>query len=126
MSVWQTPQACRRTSASPARGPSSSRSWTTRGLPNSSSTAARICTAAILDPEDRNEALLGLGLDARDDLHVLLEARAAELGGEQLVDLEDPRRIRHRDLHPHGLVAPGGDLHVLDGIGGQRVDVLMP
>ena len=41
MSVWQTPQAASRTSASPAFGSSSCTSWTTRGCPNSSRTAAR-------------------------------------------------------------------------------------
>src|SRR5262249_20763839 len=42
MSVWQTPQATRRTSTSPARGSASSTSCTTSGAPNCSSTAARI------------------------------------------------------------------------------------
>ena len=42
MSVWQTPHATSRTSTSPAFGSASSTSWTTSGLPNSSSTAARI------------------------------------------------------------------------------------
>jgi hypothetical protein len=31
------------------------------------------------------------GVDPRDDLDVRLEARAAQLGRQQLVDLEDPR-----------------------------------
>src|SRR4051812_50101686 len=42
MSVWQTPVATRRTSASPAFGSASSTSWTTSGAPNSSNTPARI------------------------------------------------------------------------------------
>src|SRR4029077_12962539 len=42
MSVWQTPQATRRTSTSPAFGSARSTSWTSSGRPNSSSTAARI------------------------------------------------------------------------------------
>src|SRR3954469_7695906 len=42
MSVWQTPQASRRTSTSPARGSSRSTSCTASGAPNSPSTAARI------------------------------------------------------------------------------------
>src|SRR4051795_6366472 len=46
MSVWQTPQATRRTSTSPAFGSASSTSCTTSGAPNSSSTAARILIMA--------------------------------------------------------------------------------
>src|SRR3954454_18432280 len=42
MSVWHTPVATSRTSASPAFGSARSTSWTTSGAPNSSSTAARI------------------------------------------------------------------------------------
>src|SRR4051794_21409511 len=42
MSVWHTPVATSRTSASPACGSAKSTSWTTSGAPNSSSTAARI------------------------------------------------------------------------------------
>src|SRR3954454_7931867 len=48
MSVWQTPQACRRTSTSPGPGPSRSTSWTTSGWANSSRTAARIFMAPTL------------------------------------------------------------------------------
>src|SRR5215207_6307219 len=46
MSVWQTPQATRRTSTSPGFGSASSTSCTTSGAPNSSSTAARIFVMA--------------------------------------------------------------------------------
>ena len=48
--MWQTPQASSRTSTSPARGSASSSSCTSSGSPNRSSTAARICTNAILRP----------------------------------------------------------------------------
>ena len=48
MSVWHTPQAARRTSTSPARGSARSTSAIFSGWPNSSSTAARIFTAALL------------------------------------------------------------------------------
>ena len=48
----------------------------------------------------RQQALLGLALDRRDHLDVALERRAAELGRQQVVDLEDPRRVVHRDLEP--------------------------
>ena len=44
MSVWQTPQASRRTSTSPARGSARSTSVTFSGWANCSSTAARIFT----------------------------------------------------------------------------------
>src|SRR6187200_2812118 len=45
-SVWQTPHATSRTSTSSDFGSASSSSWTTRGSPNSSSTAARIFTSS--------------------------------------------------------------------------------
>ena len=48
-----------------------------------------------------------LGLDLGDDLDVLLDAGAAQLGGEQLVDLEQPGRVVHLDLDPHRLSSPG-------------------
>src|SRR4051812_45767007 len=48
MSVWQTPQACRRTRTSPGPGPSRSTSWMTSGWANSSRTAARIFMAPTL------------------------------------------------------------------------------
>src|SRR3954469_19098605 len=51
MSVWQTPQAWRRTSTSPGPGPSRSTSWTTSGWANSSRTAARIFMAPTLTPK---------------------------------------------------------------------------
>ena len=71
------------------------------------------------------QALLVLGLDPGDHLDVLLEPRAAELGRQQLVDLEDPGAVGHRDLDPHGAVAAGRDLDLLDRVGRQRVDVLV-
>src|SRR5579884_473078 len=47
-SVWHTPQATRRTRTSPAFGSARSISCTSSGRPNSSSTAARIFTSAVL------------------------------------------------------------------------------
>ena len=67
-----------------------------------------------LDPEHGHEALLVLGLDLGDDLHVLLDSRAAELRGEQLVDLEQPRRVVHRDPDLDRLLVAGLDRHVVD------------
>ena len=58
-----------------------------------------------------------LGLDLGNDLHVLLDARAAQLGREQLVDLEEAGGVVHRDLHLHGLLVAGLDGHVVDGRG---------
>ena len=46
-----------------------------------------------LDPEDRDQPLLVLGVDPRGYLDVLLQARAAQLGRQQLVHLEDPRAV---------------------------------
>src|SRR3954453_15349517 len=48
MSVWHTPHATSRTSASPALGSARSTSVTCSGLANSSSTAARIFMVRIL------------------------------------------------------------------------------
>ena len=48
------------------------------------------------------QPLLGLALDRRDHLDVALERRAAELGGQQVVDLEDAGGVVHLDLDPNG------------------------
>src|SRR5437870_3515563 len=88
----------------------------------------RKSTAAFntgLQAKYRYESLLVLGIDARDHLEVLLEQRSPQLRAKALVDLEDARRVRHRDLDPHGLVAAGRDRDVLDRVGRQRVDVGM-
>ena len=82
-------------------------------------------SSSHLDPEHRDQALLVLGVDARDDLDVLLEAGAAELGRQQLVDLEDAGAVGHLDLDADGLLAARGDLDLLDRVGRQRVDVLV-
>ena len=65
-----------------------------------------------------------LGVDAGDDFDVLLERGPPQLRAEALVDLEDPRAVRHVDLDAHRRVAAGDDLHGLDRVRGQRVDVL--
>src|SRR4051794_13733537 len=54
---------------------------------------SRPAFARFSDPEDRHQALLVLRLDAGHHLQVLLEARAAQLGGQQLIDLEDARGV---------------------------------
>jgi hypothetical protein len=54
---------------------------------------------------------------------MLLERRAAQPRGQQLVDLEDPRRVVHGDLDPHGPLLAGLDLDLVDRRCGQRVDV---
>ncbi len=59
----------------------------------------------------------------RDHLDVLLQPRAAQLGGQQLVDLEDAGRVVHGDLDRHGALLARLDLHPVDGGGRQRVDV---
>lgn len=48
-----------------------------------------------------------LGLDASDDLDVLLQARAAQLLGQELVNLEDAGAVGHGDLDSDGTVAAG-------------------
>ncbi len=53
------------------------------------------------DPEPGQQPLLGLALDLGDDLDVSGQRRAAELGRQQVVDLEDPGGVVHRDLDPH-------------------------
>src|SRR5205814_6484655 len=71
-------------------------------------------TGLRLDPEHRNEPLLVLGVDAGDDLDVRLDRRATQLGGQELVDLEDARAVGHGDLDAHRLLAPGRDAHLVD------------
>src|SRR3954452_13711901 len=109
MSVWQTPQASRRTRTSPVLGPSSSTCWTTSGCPNSSSTAARICMAGTLsalcrgpDQDLVDVHVWGLG----DRVHhrtgdvVGLERARGLVVEERRVD---HARLDQRDAHP-GLV----------------------
>src|SRR6185436_12394705 len=57
-----------------------------------------------LDPENRHQPLLVLGVDLGDDLYVALDARPAELGRQQLVDLEHARGVVHVDLDAHRLL----------------------
>src|SRR5450755_821705 len=59
MSVWHTPHARRRTSASPGPGSARSTSVTLSGRPNSSSTAARIFTLELLSRRGPTATLLG-------------------------------------------------------------------
>jgi hypothetical protein len=37
-----------------------------------------------------------------------------------------PRAVGHLDLDAHGLVVAGLDAHLVDGVGGDRVDVQAP
>ena len=80
MSVWQTPQATRRTSTSPALGSARSISCTTSGFPNSSSTAARI--RMCLPPRGQ---CLTAGTLARAQRHA--QARRAHREAEALARL---------------------------------------
>src|SRR3954453_2182004 len=76
-----------------------------------------------LDAIHPQQPLLVLGLDARHDLDVLLEARAAELAAQQRVDLEDPGRVVHLDLDPDRPRLALHDADLVDRGGRQRVDV---
>jgi hypothetical protein len=67
-----------------------------------------------------------LALDPGDDLDVLGQRRAAQLLAEPFVDLEDARAVGHLDLDAHRLVVAGLDAHLVDGVGGDRVDVQAP
>src|SRR5512146_3064286 len=89
MSVWQTPHAASRTSTSPALGSARSTSWTARGRPNCSRTAARIFTRppyrlvhALPDAPAAGEA--------RDEVDPLREARARQEGAVEHVDDDGP------------------------------------
>src|SRR4051812_6241351 len=76
-------------------------------------------------PEDLEEPALVLALDAGDDLEVLLQRAAAQLGAEALVDLEEPRRVRHLDLDADRLLLPRADADLVDRVVGEGVDVLV-
>ena len=76
-----------------------------------------------LDPVHLEQALLVLGLDPGDDLDVLLEPRAAQLGGEQLVDLEDAGGVVHVDLDADRARLALDDADLVDRRRRQRVDV---
>src|SRR5215468_11090880 len=83
--------------------PSARRNPTIRSMSVQASVRKLSCgaaTAGVLDlePVHRHEALLGLGVDVRDDLDVGLEAAAPQLRLQEAVDLEEPGRIVHPDL----------------------------
>ena len=63
-------------------------------------------SACGLNLEHRDQPLLVLGVDPGDHLDVLLQPGAAQLLGQQLVDLEDAGAVGHLDLHPDRAVAP--------------------
>src|SRR5207249_3133398 len=87
MSVWQTPHAARRTKTSPVFGSASSTSWTTRGRPNSSSTAALTLTARTYRGSgDRGQVSRGRG---RPPAQVV-----AETPRECGLECEELRRFR--------------------------------
>src|SRR5215210_4207472 len=67
-----------------------------------------------LQAEAREQALLGLALDLGDDLDVALQRGAAQLRGEQVVDLEDAGGVVHLDLHLHRALVSGLDPHLVD------------
>src|SRR4051812_18568183 len=105
-SVWQTPQAASRTSASPPLGSARSTSWTASGAPNSSSTAARIfmsgvCHADAFERRGRNRrhrVLREREGRARVDLadHVGVLARGGRRPVEE-VDVPDHRQVERLD-----------------------------
>src|SRR3954454_20699827 len=106
MSVWQTPQAASRTSASPAFGSARSTSWTASGAPNSSSTAARIFMSGVFHadaverrPGDcRHRVLRERECGARVDLtdHVRVLAVLVAWAVEE-VDVPDHRQVDRLD-----------------------------
>src|SRR5439155_1847208 len=70
----------------------------------------------------RQQELLRLAFDVRDDVDVGLEPGAAELGAEQLVDLIDAGGVVHRDLDPDRALDTVGDRDVVDRGRRERVD----
>src|SRR5215217_9633922 len=75
------------------------------------------------DLVDGQEALLVLRVDAREHLDVVLEARAAQLRAEQVVDLEDACRVVHVHLDPDRALLARDDPDLVDRSGRERVDV---
>src|SRR3954447_22193380 len=80
-------------------------------------------TPSRSDAVDGQQSLLVLCRDLRDDLNVILEPRAAQLAGQQLVDLEDAGRVVHLDLDPDRALLALEDPDLVDRGRRERVDV---
>src|SRR5205085_11285142 len=100
-----------RTAAWPATAAGSTAS---AGCSSTRRESAASASGSPSQPEQRHKPLLVLGLDLGHHLRGVLEARAAELRGQQLVDLEDAGRVVHVDLDAHRLVLAGVDAHLVD------------
>src|SRR4051794_19455601 len=98
-SVWQTPQAASRTSASPALGSARSTSCTDSGCPNSSRTAARIFTPSECPRRQARVEYLARLLDAAD----------REACGIEQPDLDEHARLVPVDVLVRDLVAVDAD-----------------
>src|SRR5205814_10257648 len=77
--------------------------------------SSKIVAGLRLETVDRDEALLRLGVEAGDDLDVLLENGAAELRLQELVHLVDARRVDHVDLDHDRPLRAVRDHDLLDG-----------
>ena len=111
-------------SCTPVANTPSSRTSTCACSASHSSTPCQ--TSARITDGTRARGASRLALDAGDDLDVLGQRRAAQLLAEALVDLEDAGAVGHLDLDAHGLVVARLDAHLVDRVGGDRVDVQPP
>src|SRR5579884_1279418 len=112
---WSSRAGCTTTS------PRSSRAWCGEALGPG---PRRHASARRSDAEHLDQPLLLLGVDPRHHLEMLLESRAAQFFGQQLIDLVDAGAVRHRDLDPHGPLLARGEIDLVDRVGRQRVDVV--
>src|ERR1700712_1409048 len=68
----------------------------------------------LCQPEAAQQALLGLALNLGEDFDLPLQRGAADLRRQQVVDLEDARRVVELDLDPNGVILAGADPHLVD------------
>src|SRR3954453_8168066 len=76
-------------------------------------------------PEAAEQAFLGLAFDLGDDFDAALQRGAADLGGEEVVDLEDAGGVVELDLDPDRALLAALDPDLVDRGGGDRVDSLV-
>src|SRR5690349_10802985 len=124
MSVWQTPHAASRTSASPAFGSSSSTSWTASGCPNSSRTAALIFILRELEVGGRAGGILVVRLGAGLLVPGIRVRAVVEVAGERRQAQRVERVAHDRELvrlgQPDRLLGEPGMRPVRNSGGMQR------
>src|SRR5690606_20694051 len=113
-------RAAARTATGTTRAPPRTRAEARPGSPRGGATRPGSGGAGS-EAEVLQETLLLLA-ERRLDLEVLLEPAPVQLVPQELVELEQPGRVRERDGDPDRLALAGLEPHGVDRLGGHRVD----